>query len=331
MGAHSATIWHLDWAHPHHGVILASCSFDKYLKTWVPPDPNSNQRPKSNITDWEKKTDESVDRRGSVTDVRFSPVWFLSDRERKQSFQEISAESTGGGGHEEVVSPGTDSGYSNICYLACCTLDGQAKIYKSPHGDSPASTMNPATFSPAPELQILRDKAGFKCFTLDWSRLRQADQLIAIGGEGSIERDKTENNLLILKFNGDFSSSNENDCGSWKSVVDSSSLNIDGPVNIVRFAQNGNRNHVLAIGAYGGESGYGITIMHIDPKSFKCSKMKMIPPESSTLHSTEKCWRLTWDSIGTSLFTCHGSRTTVRWNRKYENDEEVWHGQLWKE
>ena len=48
----------------------------------------------------------------------------------------------------------------------------KAKIYKSPHGDSPASTMNPATFSPAPELQILRDKAGFKCFTLDWSRVR---------------------------------------------------------------------------------------------------------------------------------------------------------------
>ena len=87
--------------------------------------------------------------------------------------------------------------------------------------------------------------------------------MIAIGGEGSVERDKTENNLLILKFNGDFSSSNENDCGSWKSVVDSSSLNIDGPVNIVRFAQNGNRNHVLAIGAYGGESGYGITIILI--------------------------------------------------------------------
>ena len=78
--AHSATIWHLDWAHPHHGIILASCSFDKYLRTWMPPvqkNTDFNKRGHSNhnrdyAQEWEMTGDDCVDRRASVTDVRYS-------------------------------------------------------------------------------------------------------------------------------------------------------------------------------------------------------------------------------------------------------------------
>ena len=77
--AHSATIWHLDWAHPHHGIILASCSFDKYLRTWMPPvqkNTDFNKRGHSNhnrdyAQEWEMTGDDCVDRRASVTDVRY--------------------------------------------------------------------------------------------------------------------------------------------------------------------------------------------------------------------------------------------------------------------
>ena len=75
--AHSATIWHLDWAHPHHGIILASCSFDKYLRTWMPPvqkNTDFNKRGHHNrdyAQEWEMTGDDCVDRRASVTDVRY--------------------------------------------------------------------------------------------------------------------------------------------------------------------------------------------------------------------------------------------------------------------
>ena len=80
--AHSATIWHLDWAHPHHGIILASCSFDKYLRTWMPPvqkNTDFNKRGHSNhnrdyAQEWEMTGDDCVDRRASVTDVRYCHI-----------------------------------------------------------------------------------------------------------------------------------------------------------------------------------------------------------------------------------------------------------------
>ena len=80
--AHSATIWHLDWAHPHHGIILASCSFDKYLRTWMPPvqkNTDFNKRGHSNhnrdyAQEWDLTGDDCVDRRASVTDVRYCHI-----------------------------------------------------------------------------------------------------------------------------------------------------------------------------------------------------------------------------------------------------------------
>ena len=95
--------------------------------------------------------------------------------------------------------------------------------------------------------------------------------MIAIGGEGSSEKGE---NLVLVKYNnnGDNNSSadsggGDNNCSAWSNVwsnADKNSLNIDGPVNILRFAQNGSGNHVLAIGAAaGGVDGFGVTILHI--------------------------------------------------------------------
>ena len=34
--------------------------------------------------------------------------------------------------------------------------------------------------------------------------------------------------------------------------------------------------------------------------------------------------RLAWDSIGSSLYTTHGSKTMLCWTRQYTNDKESW-------
>ena len=50
--------------------ILASCGFDKQLKTWMPPPPTSETIGGKKSTEWQEITNKAVDRRGSVTDVR---------------------------------------------------------------------------------------------------------------------------------------------------------------------------------------------------------------------------------------------------------------------
>jgi hypothetical protein len=56
-------------------------------------------------TEWVCFDSHGVDKRGSVTDVRFSPEWFMAD-------------------HGE---PNPKSG--SKVYVACCTSDGQVRAY----------------------------------------------------------------------------------------------------------------------------------------------------------------------------------------------------------
>ena len=91
---------------------------------------------------------------------RFSPVWF-------NARSEVDDEDFGG---------------SSKVYIACCTSDGQAKIYQA---STPVSKSK--KFDEERSLTIIRNgnNSNFRCTTLDWSRLRHKDQLIAIGSEGS--------------------------------------------------------------------------------------------------------------------------------------------------
>jgi len=311
--AHSATIWHLDWAHPHHGIILASCSFDKYLRTWMPPvqkNTDFNKRGHHNrdyAQEWEMTGDDCVDRRASVTDVRFSPVWFDPGREKKLA--EGASDST------------KDKGYSAHCYLACCTLDGTAKVYTN-RKSTTSSAENLKSFHDDKQLQILRNSGNFKCSSLDWSRLRNYDQLIAIGGSGKDDKD----NLIVLKFTeptGGTSESTQEESRAWTQLTTKLDIDWRGPVNIVRFAPNAGKHHVLAVGAK------DVHVIHITqtvdktPNKFKFEPQKMISDQLNKIN-LEKCWRLAWDSIGSSLYTTHGSKTMLCWTRQYTNDKESW-------
>ena len=42
------------------------------------------------------------------------------------------------------------------------------------------------------------------------------------------------------------------------------------------------------------------------------------------LHPKMDFQRLAWDSIGSSLYTTHGSKTMLCWTRQYTNDKESW-------
>lgn len=302
--AHAATIWHLDWAHPHHGTILASCGFDKQLKTWMPPPPQTSvetNNSKKQSQEWQEITNKAVDRRGSVTDVRFAPVWF------------------GPSSHENAAIDA--SGYSNTCYLACCTLDGGARVFRRRQSDM-ENKKN--VFEEDRDLVILdsnrQNRLMFKCTTLDWSRLRNADQLIAIGGGGGGAGaggggggEKKNENLLIFRHDPQSTTDKQ-----WAPLPIDQAIDglIQGPINIARFAHNASPHHTLAIGAR------QVHIVKIESKTpFQVTPFKTIDP----IKLRDKCWRLTWDSIGSVLYSVHGGKTILCWKRNCSKPgEESW-------
>ena len=121
-----------------------------------------------------------MDLRSFLSSVfRFSPVWF-------NARSEVDDEEFGG---------------SSKVYIACCTSDGQAKIYQA---STPVSKSK--KFDEERSLTIIRNgnNSNFRCTTLDWSRLRHKDQLIAIGSEGNNANDgknaSKEPLIRIYKF-----------------------------------------------------------------------------------------------------------------------------------
>jgi len=261
------------------------------------PPPQTSESGKKQSQEWQEITNKAVDRRGSVTDVRFAPVWF------------------GPTSHENAAIDA--SGYSNTCYLACCTLDGGARVFRRRQSDM-ENKKN--VFEEDRDLVILdsnrQNRLNFKCTTLDWSRLRNADQLVAIGGDGgassapvSSTSEKKPENLLIFRH--DPLAQDK----QWVPMgIDT--LDVQGPINIARFAHNAAPYHTLAIGAR------HVHIVKIEAKApYTVTPFKTIDPNKQR----DKCWRLTWDSIGSVLYSVHGGKTMLCWKRSCSKPgEESW-------
>lgn len=71
--AHDAPIAKISWAHPEHGPVLASCSFDRTVKIWeeLPHQP----RTAAQTSKWVERG-VLVDAKGSVRSVEFAPPNF---------------------------------------------------------------------------------------------------------------------------------------------------------------------------------------------------------------------------------------------------------------
>lgn len=294
--AHSAAIWHIDWAHPRHGTVLASCSFDKQVKFWLPPAMIRSASEVKKSTEWVCFDSHGVDKRGSVTDVRFSPEWFMAD-------------------HGE---PNPKSG--SKVYVACCTSDGQAKVY---YAESP---VNKRTHFKElrPYIIINSNNSSFRCTSLDWSRLRRKSQLIAIGAESNEVKSvqsgsaQDQGNFRLYKYSEKSPTEidgQEGERACWDLLEDSSYASwmdkIEGTINLIRFANIfGGNGHTCAIAAN------NLAIISIHPDTFEVTPMQIVVPDGVAL---EKTWRLAWDKSG-RVCTVHNERT-LQWTRTYSNED----------
>jgi len=70
--AHEAPVARLSWAHPEHGALIASCSFDRTVKVWQEAErtAGSPQSPR-----WVERA-VLTEAKGSVRDVAFAPAHF---------------------------------------------------------------------------------------------------------------------------------------------------------------------------------------------------------------------------------------------------------------
>lgn len=301
--AHSAAIWHLDWAHPRHGTVLASCSFDKHIKFWLPPAMTRSVQDSKKSTDWYCFDRHGVDKRGSVTDVRFSPEWFTADDGDLSTAKSASK-----------------------VYVACCTSDGQAKVY---YAESPVNKRTQFK-ELRPYIIMNSNNSSFRCTTLDWSRIRRKAQLVAIGAEGNEMRSNPtsgnphEGNFRLYRYlqkscsDGD---GQEIERTSWDLLEGSSNgtwvNKVEGTINLIRFASIfGGNGHTCAIAAN------NIIIISIDADNFQVTPMQIVIPDGISL---EKCWRVCWDKGG-RLCSVHNEKT-IQWSRKYDHDDEIgWAG-----
>ncbi|XP_027290243.1 nucleoporin SEH1-like [Cricetulus griseus] len=69
--SHNGSVWHVTWAHPEFGQVLASCSFDRTAAVWEEVVGESNKKLRGQ-SHWVKRT-TLLDSRTSVTDVKFAP------------------------------------------------------------------------------------------------------------------------------------------------------------------------------------------------------------------------------------------------------------------
>ena len=93
--------------------------------------------------------------------------WCLSPRNKKV---QISSANIDRYNLQRLKDSTKDKGYSAHCYLACCTLDGTAKVYTN-RKSTTSSAENLKSFHDDKQLQILRNSGNFKCSSLDWSRV----------------------------------------------------------------------------------------------------------------------------------------------------------------
>ena len=102
----------------------------------------------------------------------------------------------------------------------------------------------------------------------------------------------------------------------WVALNSMDALDVQGPINIARFAHNAAPHHTLAIGAR------HVHIVKIEAKTpFTVTPFKTIDPTKLR----DKCWRLTWDSIGSVLYSVHGGKTMLCWKRSCSKPgEESW-------
>ncbi|XP_027289533.1 nucleoporin SEH1-like [Cricetulus griseus] len=68
---HSGSVWHVTWAHPEFGQVLASCSVDRTAAVWEEVVGESNDKLRGQ-SHWVKRT-TLLDSRTSATDVKFAP------------------------------------------------------------------------------------------------------------------------------------------------------------------------------------------------------------------------------------------------------------------
>jgi nucleoporin SEH1 len=70
--AHEAPVARVSWAHPEHGALIASCSFDRTIKVWQEAERASGslQSPR-----WVERA-VLTEAKGSVRDVAFAPAHF---------------------------------------------------------------------------------------------------------------------------------------------------------------------------------------------------------------------------------------------------------------
>uniref|UniRef100_A0A8C2L938 Nucleoporin SEH1 n=1 Tax=Cricetulus griseus TaxID=10029 RepID=A0A8C2L938_CRIGR len=68
---HTRSVWHVTWAHPEFGQVLASCSVDRTAAVWEEVVGESNKKLRGQ-SHWVKRT-TLLDSRTSVTDVKFAP------------------------------------------------------------------------------------------------------------------------------------------------------------------------------------------------------------------------------------------------------------------
>jgi hypothetical protein len=227
--------------------------------------------------------------------LRFSPVWFNGSDE------------------------GEDKEGEDKVYIACCTSDGQAKIYSASTPMSKTTRFNEDRNDTSPVIPN-GNNSNFQCTTLDWSRLRHKEQLIVIGSEDRSSRDRNHESLRIYRFLKEKERSGGEE-PSWQLLEQAGkdlSHAVRGPVNLVRFAANvGTNKHLCAIAAD------SIHIATIDPANdFAVQQQVLHNPDNLDNH--EKCWRLCWDS-SLRLFSVHGDKVYM-WNRN--SQEDVWEAEL---
>lgn len=205
-------------------------------------------------------------------------------------------------------------------YVACCTSDGQAKVY---YAESP---VNKRTHFKElrPYIIINSNNSSFRCTSLDWSRLRRKSQLIAIGAESNEVKSvqsgsaQDQGNFRLYKYSEKSPTEidgQEGERACWDLLEDSSYASwmdkIEGTINLIRFANIfGGNGHTCAIAAN------NLAIISIHPDTFEVTPMQIVVPDGVAL---EKTWRLAWDKSG-RVCTVHNERT-LQWTRTYSNED----------